>query len=87
MKNLYSSFHDSFHCSDGFLSEFSSYLATIPFAEQFLVPLTCCVFLVTDSMGGIRLKRSLTDLLQYCLLTGWEWWDVLMAAHLGTPAG
>jgi len=39
-----------------------------------------------DSMGGIRLKRSLTDLLQYCLLTGWEWWDVLMAAHLGTPA-
>jgi len=29
----------------------------------------------------------LTDLLQYCLLTGWEWWDVLMAAHLGTPAG
>lgn len=38
-------------------------------------------------MGGIRLKRSLTDLLQYCLLTGWEWWDVLMAAHLGTPAG
>lgn len=36
--------------------------------------------------GGMRLKRSLTDLLQYCLLTGWEWWDVLMAAHLGTPA-
>lgn len=35
--------------------------------------------------GGMRLKRSLTDLLQYCLLTGWEWWDVLMAAHLGTP--
>lgn len=36
--------------------------------------------------GGLRLKRSLKDLLQYCLLNGWEWWDVLMAAHLGTPA-
>ncbi|KAJ7387116.1 Mediator of RNA polymerase II transcription subunit 16 [Desmophyllum pertusum] len=41
---------------------------------------------LSESMGGIRLKRSLTDLLQYCLLTGWEWWDVLMAAHLGTPS-
>lgn len=49
--------------------------------------ISCWNVLVTDSMGGIRLKRSLTDLLQYCLLTGWEWWDVLMAAHLGTPAG
>lgn len=35
--------------------------------------------------GGVRLKHNLKDLLQYCLLTGWEWWDVLMAAHLGTP--
>ncbi|XP_078363146.1 mediator of RNA polymerase II transcription subunit 16-like isoform X2 [Oculina patagonica] len=63
-------------------------------------PCCCCVVGVTmtgdlrlfklhhlgDSMGGIRLKRSLTDLLQYCLVTGWEWWDVLMAAHLRTPA-
>lgn len=41
---------------------------------------------LSDSVdhGGLRLKRSLKDLLQYCLLTGWEWWDVLMAAHLGT---
>ena len=38
-------------------------------------------------MAGTRLKRSLSDLLHYCLLTGWEWWDVLMAAHLGTPPG
>lgn len=36
-------------------------------------------------MGGTQLKRSLTDLLLYSLLTGWEWWDVLMAAHIGTP--
>ncbi|RMX43772.1 hypothetical protein pdam_00019497 [Pocillopora damicornis] len=62
-------------------------------------PCCCCMVGVTmagdirllklhhlgDSMAGIRLKRSLSDLLHYCLLTGWEWWDVLMAAHLGTP--
>lgn len=62
-------------------------------------PCCCCMVGVTmagdirllklhhlgDSMTGTRLKRSLSDLLHYCLLTGWEWWDVLMAAHLGTP--
>ena len=37
--------------------------------------------------AALWLKISLKDLLLYCLLSGWEWWDVLMAAHLGTPAG
>lgn len=36
--------------------------------------------------AALWLKISLKDLLLYCLLSGWEWWDVLMAAHLGTPA-
>ncbi|EDO39653.1 predicted protein, partial [Nematostella vectensis] len=44
------------------------------------------VFLInTEVVDRARFKRNLVDLFEYCLITGWDWWDVLIAAHIGAP--
>lgn len=44
-------------------------------------------FIILDGTPPSRFKRSLVDLLEYSLVAGWEWWDIMVAAHLGAPAG
>ncbi|XP_032236483.2 mediator of RNA polymerase II transcription subunit 16 [Nematostella vectensis] len=39
----------------------------------------------TEVVDRARFKRNLVDLFEYCLITGWDWWDVLIAAHIGAP--
>ncbi|XP_031553679.1 mediator of RNA polymerase II transcription subunit 16-like isoform X2 [Actinia tenebrosa] len=40
----------------------------------------------TEGTPPNRFKRNLVDLMEYCLVAGWEWWDIMVAAHLGAPA-